>query len=209
VGTPEFIRHRLSAEIQRLQQSTDRLTHLSSIQIRLLLLRLCASNRHNHILRATPPSACRDILHQLDTILLNSFKTCQGFSSSSHHWSRLVRLPIRLGGSGLISMEEISPVAYIASVAAASSFRDLPAFAALRPAMDAWFQPEASSSDQPWEGAAELRDCLAAFHERMDEARRSHPNMASQLSSDPSLLPRSVDQLCLQPAPSCNNASLA
>ena len=92
-------------------------------------------------------------------------------------------------------MEEISPVAYIASVAAASSFKDLPAFAALRPAMDAWFQPEASSSDQPWEGAAELRDCLLAFHERMDEARRSHPNIVSQLSSDPSLLPRSVDQL--------------
>jgi len=111
----------------------------------------------------------------------------------------MLRIPIRLGGFGLPSMLDMAPLAYISSVSALMNQRDLPAFAHLQDSFDAWLTAPAPDSNarQPWPGAGELGECLANFHHRMEQTRTIHPNMSTQLSDNPTILPMETAHLPL------------
>ena len=199
IGTQEFIATALEDGLADFRLGLERLRQLDSIQIRLLLLRLCGPQRLNHIIRTTPPSACAATLDTMDELILQALVECQGFGSAHPTWEALVRLPLRLGGSGLPSALALSPLAYAASVADAARLRSSPVFAAVAPAFEQWLSLP-GDSPEPWAGAREIHTCLAAFHTRLTAHIVNQPNNTTTPSDNRAVLPRlAADLLGAEP----------
>jgi len=191
IGPTHFIEETLRKEIPNLRRATDRLPLLPAIQSRLLLLRYCAPQRLNHIIRTVPPLACQEAVRELDHIILETLKACQEFGCEHQDWVRLIRLPLREGGFGLPSAHELAPLAYAASVADALRYRYLPALASLAPAIERWLAaPSSPESRPPWDGAAEIHWCLSYLHTGIQQHRDAHPNFLADMADDHDVLPK-------------------
>ena len=199
LGTHTSIGMRLEEQMDKLRASVFLLPKLQSMQIRILLLRLCVPQALNHITRTTPTPLCENATTFLDHIMLRGLSAAQEFDSTELEWQRLVRLPLRLGGMGLTSATEVAPLAYLASVAATLRHRDLPALAALRADIEQWTRAPADDHTTP-PHFRYLHHSLAYVNNRITAHRAVHPNFAVTMAGNPTLLPQTaVDLLTLQP----------
>jgi hypothetical protein len=158
------------------------------------LFRACAVPRLNHIVRTVPPSACKLFVASHDVTLLEAFATLQGFRSDDPLWERLLRLPLKLGGSGITSSADIAHLAYVASVSATLRLTSSPAFARIQNDIAGWLGCPDSTPPQ-WPGAGELGECLTTFLDRVARYQIDHPNFASAVMDQPTLFPRSLPAL--------------
>eukprot|EP00300_Choanocystis_sp_HF-7_P020145 c20521_g1_i2.p1 GENE.c20521_g1_i2~~c20521_g1_i2.p1 ORF type:complete len:288 (+),score=18.31 c20521_g1_i2:532-1395(+) len=102
----------LQSSVGRLRdrlQETGPLT----LQERLLLLRYCFFPTFNHFLRSMHPDVTAGGSRAFDNVITDVVQ--EWFGSLPEHGSGLIRLPVRLGGLGLVSQEQIREVCYGAS----------------------------------------------------------------------------------------------
>ena len=192
MGSAAFVHDAIMKEAPLLQLALDRLHRFQRIQTRMLLVRYCTPQRLNHIIRTVPPSQCARAVQALDLTILQAFGSLQGFASTHPTWARLLRLPQRLGGTGLTAAAEIAPLAYIASVADTARNIDLPAFSAIRADFRSWLGAEPTPT---WAVDTELDDCLSRFLHGIHCHQQLHPGFAVELMDKPASLPRSTREL--------------
>ena len=85
------------------------------MQASALLLRLCGPGKVTHLLRSNPPACTRHAAAAFDAALLQAYEELAGLDPLATTQAMQCRLPLRLGGRGLRSQEELAPAAWAAS----------------------------------------------------------------------------------------------
>jgi hypothetical protein len=121
VGSVDFAREFLQDHNESKAKAMNLLPTMDNKQAALLLLRYCYQPSFNHFLRCLPPSnpALREGTISHDSKLLDIFQ--QIFSLDHLHPSTAsqIRLPVSLGGMGLLSSASVVESAFFASTAQA------------------------------------------------------------------------------------------
>jgi len=86
----------------------------------LTFLRLCMLPRMNFWTRVFPPSVVAPTAGQFDQMVIDTATYKLQLSSLEGEAKKLFHLPIRLGGLGIRSMLQVSPIAYFSALAQAS-----------------------------------------------------------------------------------------
>ena len=81
-----------------------------SLQTKLLLLRYCYAPTLNHHLRNMHPDDVRDAATEFDLIIISTLSRLSGFTLSEKNITA-ARLPVKLGGLGLLSNADLCPYA--------------------------------------------------------------------------------------------------
>jgi len=89
--------------------------HLPAVQSAGLLLRLCGAGKLTHLLRSNPPAQTRAAAHNYDAALLRAYETLAALDPLTVDQAMQCQLPLRFGGRGLRSQEQIAPAAWVGS----------------------------------------------------------------------------------------------
>ena len=89
--------------------------HQPAVQIAALLLRMCGCGKVTHLLRSGPPTTTRPAARAYDAALLKSYEELAELDPLTAAQALQCRLPLRFGGRGLRSHEQISAVAWVVS----------------------------------------------------------------------------------------------
>ena len=89
--------------------------HLPARQAAVLLLRNCCAGKLTHLLRTTPPASCAKAAAAFDEALLEAYQRLTRLDPLTAPQRAQCRLPLRLGGRGLRSQEQLAPVAWVGS----------------------------------------------------------------------------------------------
>ena len=119
VGSLEWIRAELSKKLSVIRKLCDIIVKLNHPQVAFHLLRMCVSSKLTYFLRTVALDAMLPVAIELDSIVLNCAQRC-GFvpdlDSLSDEERSVVGLPLKLGGMGLISCENIHEAAFVGSL---------------------------------------------------------------------------------------------
>ena len=186
LGSSDFISSSISSLEPELSSVSSRLLKFRSTQTAVLLLRFCGPQRIQHFARSCPPSVSVPHLRSLDNMFTALLAQLQGFSLPDDSiWPRLVHLPQRLGGLGLIAAADIAQLAYLSSFADTLRLANAVSYPALVPLRQFILSLSSLSSECPWPVAMEYSGCLVAFADRITVLRRLRPD-----TPDPSVDPR-------------------
>jgi hypothetical protein len=89
--------------------------HQPAVQVAALLLRLCGCGKVTHLLRSTPPSTTKSAARVFDTALLKCYEELAELDPLTAEQALQCSLPLRLGGRGLRSQEQLASAAWVAS----------------------------------------------------------------------------------------------
>ena len=89
--------------------------HLPAVQMAALLLRLCGCGKVTHLLRCAPPAVTQQAARSYDSALLDSYADLAELDPLTTAQALQCQLPLRLGGRGLRSQEQLAPAARVAS----------------------------------------------------------------------------------------------
>ena len=89
--------------------------HLPAVQVAALLLRLCGGGKVTHLLRSTPPPLVREAARAYDAAVLKCYEDLAELDPLTDEQKLRCGLPLRLGGRGLRSQEQLAPAAWTAS----------------------------------------------------------------------------------------------
>jgi len=89
--------------------------HQPAVQVAALLLRLCGGGKVTHLLRTTPPRLVQGAARAFDEALLKGYEDLAGLDPLTEVQQLQCRLPLRLGGRGFRSQEQLAPVAWFSS----------------------------------------------------------------------------------------------
>ena len=205
IGSPRFCSDMLCADVASKEDGLRKLLDLPSVQERILLLRFCAGPDANFFLRTSPPSESREAAALHDDNIIKYFGKAQGFVGRHDFWKRIVQLPKRKAGVGLLSATDLAGIAYVGSIADCAKLlcptvnAKTSPFAAIRGVFEAWLgiTPESGTvpSGATWPGCDELANIVTAFSHRVDIARSIRPSFAEKVESDPAKLPRRTSDL--------------
>ena len=117
LGTREFVEAHANERMEKEMVLLERLSDLSDLQCKWVLLSQSAVPRANHSLRILPPSLSRRYAEAHDQAVWSAF--CTTFGASHYHDDAAARnvstLPGRMGGLGLRSASRTAEGAYWAS----------------------------------------------------------------------------------------------
>ncbi len=89
--------------------------HQPAVQVAALLLRLCGCGKVTHLLRCAPPTTTRAAARAYDAALLKNYEELAELDPLTAAQALQCQLPLRLGGRGLRSQEQLAPAAWAAS----------------------------------------------------------------------------------------------
>ena len=89
--------------------------HLPAVQVAALLLRLCGCGKVTHLLRTAPPPTTRPAARVYDAALLKCYEELAELDPLTTEQALQCQLPLRLGGRGLRSQEQLASAAWVAS----------------------------------------------------------------------------------------------
>ena len=127
----------LRAKIAELSLNLDKLDSLHA-QHALLILRLSYQQKLRHLQRCLDTSDLGHVWAELDTALWNSIISLRSSDGDHRFQDEIMSLPIRSGGMGILSHEEVAPIAR----AAADEMADITLKSLLEP--DEWEQEGAA-----------------------------------------------------------------
>ena len=113
VGKTEFVSRSCSTIAEGGSELRKQLVDLDNVQGAMLLLRYCHTTRLNHLAQGVYPETLEPaaIIHDQQT--KSTFTILLRFGNISDPSWVQATLPVRLGGIGLISLQKISPFAYL------------------------------------------------------------------------------------------------
>ena len=144
----------------------------TSLQVQLCILRYCANTQLTYFLRTMPPSVTIDAARRHDAIIEEALHgivlTAAATVRERELAFRQARLPVKMGGMGITSMERIRPAAWVGAWALT-----WPTLRRLHPPFQAILIAEPATTERPLSREfAELQQChgdLLARHERLEK----------------------------------------
>ena len=123
LGTDAFAKERCAEVSARAATLLERFAelptqaspHQPAVQVAALLLRHCGCGKVTHLLRSTPPATVREAARAYDAALLTCYEVLTELDPLTEAQALQSRLPLRLGGRGLRSQEQLAPAAWVAS----------------------------------------------------------------------------------------------
>lgn len=178
VGRARF----LSAKIDKLEAKVQKLVDLPS-QHSLLLLRQCIQQDLRHLQRTLKSDDLNEQWARLDAVIWDAaarIRAAQGERDSERD-REVFRLPVKLGGLGLLSHQDCAPLAF----ATASESSDLLLSSLLGPPPS---PPLLSDADNPKSIVPQRTRCLAMFTAQRDQLFSKIEPMAQQIMVESSSL---------------------
>ena len=128
LGTPtgkrEYVARACSTIAEKGNDLCRQLVDLDNVQASMLLLRYCHTTRLNHLARETCPETLAQAATIHDKQTKSTFSCLLGNVDISGNMWKQATLPVRLGGFGMTSLNEVAPFAFVARWA--HSFKLLP-----------------------------------------------------------------------------------
>ena len=115
VGPNDFQAQAIQAKADGLKSVCALLPQLPS-QHAFILFRMCAVPRLRHLLRTTPPEVCPEVWTGIDSIIRRVVSWFRWSPGRQDIDNTLISLPMRLGGLGIMSFTDVSPLAYQSSL---------------------------------------------------------------------------------------------
>ncbi len=123
LGTEDYATERCHEVVRRAAALLELLAELPAkaspqqpaVQVAALLLRLCGCGKVTHLLRSTPPQLVREAARTYDAALLKCYEDLAELDPLTCAQALRCRLPLRRGGRGLRSQEQLAPAAWVAS----------------------------------------------------------------------------------------------
>jgi len=123
LGLGNFAAERCNEVTARAEALLDKLAalptnaspHQPAVQVAALLLRLCGSGKVTHLLRSNPPASTATAAKAFDAALLRAYTELAQLDPLAPDQEAQCRLPLRLGGRGLRSQQDLAPAAWVAS----------------------------------------------------------------------------------------------
>ena len=118
IGTYAYVQKTLAARLEEERKLLDHIPRLHDTQSAWLLLYFCAAPRANYIIRSTPPRQSMHYARAHDNLVLECLAQMLHLPLDLlglAHVRQQIQMPMRLGGLGLQSAEQMSQAAYWAS----------------------------------------------------------------------------------------------
>ena len=122
LGSDEFIRGFLSAKLDTMKETLDKLPDLKDIHTQSVLLRSCHSlPKISYLTRTVPSEIITAEMSRFDDNIRETLEEFVGGRLSEVQWTQQASLPVSMAGLGLRQASLHSSAAYLASKAASSS----------------------------------------------------------------------------------------
>ncbi len=119
IGTPDFCSKYVSGRVIKIRQALSNLNLIEDPQIEIALIRSCLGlPRFAFALQTAPPCQIAPAIQEFDDLIEEVFLDRFGLSLSPDQHSQ-ARLPISLGGFGLLKASDSAAPAYLGSLVAA------------------------------------------------------------------------------------------
>ena len=120
IGSPTYIKSCLTAKLEKLKLESEVVKNYDNKQVQHLLLRLCFSQKINHLQRSLPPEYMTDFVKSFDSFKREILETIIGTRVCDIRWSQSC-LSTSDGGLGYQDVIKMAYPAYISALVQCSS----------------------------------------------------------------------------------------
>jgi hypothetical protein len=120
VGSPTYIVSSLEEKFQKLVLESEAIKTYPNKQVQHLMLRLCFSQKINHLQRSTPPELLEDFINRFDFLKRDTLESILSTRVSDSIWFQSC-LATNDGGLGYQNVQRMSHPAYLSSMVQCSS----------------------------------------------------------------------------------------
>ena len=120
VGSPSYIQSCLESKLEKLQLESESIKNYPNKQVQHLLLRLCFSQKINHLQRSIPPEYMTDFIGKFDLMKRDILENILGIRISDNKWFQCC-LSTSDAGLGYQDVKRMAHPAYISSLVQCSN----------------------------------------------------------------------------------------